>query len=288
MAANMNKSIDSGAAPGPIRAACAAPPGEPARPRLCSRGSAWPAAAPRTAPGCPARNRGHRGSRWAHASTLTCTPGTQCAASSPMCGRDAGLPGANTRGCPCPTRSASRPTGQGHTPQPVKRLPQVRQGGRAPLVRAPRRDPGARGCARAEKTLNFCNCQDSYEVNTPSGTILGTDGNCVQDDASRPPWCYVVKESCAVAPPTRNGSAWDYCRGARPQGMVMGLGAHRVQQWIAHALNRLHTHTQCACLRRRVRISRPHRAIWRAPLPSLRAAYADLGVSGAGRRAIYG
>ena len=70
--------------------------------------------------------------------------------------------------------------------------------------------------ARAEKTLNYCNCMSSYEVGAPNGTILATNGECIQDDPSRPPWCYVDKATCSVPPPVRNGSAWDYCRGAPP------------------------------------------------------------------------
>ena len=66
---------------------------------------------------------------------------------------------------------------------------------------------------------------DSYEVSTPSGTIQATQGQCIQIDASRPPFCYVVNATCSVPAPTtaapgvtdgaHNGSAWDYCRGAR-------------------------------------------------------------------------
>ena len=59
-------------------------------------------------------------------------------------------------------------------------------------------------------------------MGTPNGTILAANGECIQDDPSRPPWCYVDKATCSVPPPVRNGSAWDYCRGA-PLSKLLGF-----------------------------------------------------------------
>ena len=57
----------------------------------------------------------------------------------------------------------------------------------------------------------------SYNYTTANGTVYRSDGNCIQDDESIPPWCLVVEKSCSQPPPKKpNGQAYDICRGAMP------------------------------------------------------------------------
>lgn len=66
----------------------------------------------------------------------------------------------------------------------------------------------------AEKTINFCSCQSSYNYTNANGTTFHSDGNCIQDDPNIPPWCLVVEKSCSQPPPKKpNGQAYDICRG---------------------------------------------------------------------------
>jgi len=77
---------------------------------------------------------------------------------------------------------------------------------------------GAAARRRAEKTLNYCNCEANYTVTAPGGQELSSAGGCVQDSPDVAPWCPVVEATCSYRPPRRNGQAWDVCRGALPPG----------------------------------------------------------------------
>ena len=68
---------------------------------------------------------------------------------------------------------------------------------------------------RAEKTVNYCNCQANYTVSATSGQQLSSAGGCIQDPPDTPPWCPVVEATCSFRPPRRNGIAWDVCRGTK-------------------------------------------------------------------------
>ncbi|KAK9821949.1 hypothetical protein WJX81_001503 [Elliptochloris bilobata] len=72
-----------------------------------------------------------------------------------------------------------------------------------------------------DKTINYCNCQPSFNYTVPkTGQVLTSDGTCIDDDPADdlPPWCLVVEETCSAPPPRRNGVAWDICRGSPRDG----------------------------------------------------------------------
>ncbi|CAL8468908.1 g8449 [Coccomyxa elongata] len=74
--------------------------------------------------------------------------------------------------------------------------------------------PGMNTTIDAEKTINYCSCMPSYNYTSANGTVYRSDGNCIQDDESIPPWCLVVEKSCSQPPPKKpNGQAYDICRG---------------------------------------------------------------------------
>ena len=68
--------------------------------------------------------------------------------------------------------------------------------------------------ACAEKTLDYCSCLANYTY-VSNGTTYRSDGGCIQDDPSIPPWCIVYEKSCSQPPPKKpDGQFWDICRGA--------------------------------------------------------------------------
>ena len=100
-----------------------------------------------------------------------------------------------------------------HTPRmPGSRESACRTGLPDRECAAAKRSPA---CGRAEKTVNYCNCQANYTVSSASGQQLSSAGGCIQDPPNTPPWCPVVEATCSFRPPRRNGIAWDVCRGAQ-------------------------------------------------------------------------
>ena len=66
----------------------------------------------------------------------------------------------------------------------------------------------------AEKTIDYCSCEPNYNYTLANGTVLSSQGGCIQDDPSIPAWCLVVEKTCSQPPPSKpNGQKWDVCRG---------------------------------------------------------------------------
>ena len=79
------------------------------------------------------------------------------------------------------------------------------------------------GVILAEKTLDYCSCQQNYNYTTANGTTFHSQGGCIQDNPNIPPWCLVVEKSCSQPPPKKpDGQSWDICRGEHP----CALGRH--------------------------------------------------------------